>query len=93
MGAYVGMMSLYAALHVHEVHTIEASLTHQSPLRANIALNPLVADRIRVHGCAVGAADGTAPLDRKAYVDFGSSFFRSVERTTVLQGHKEVGPR
>ncbi len=90
VGAYVGMMSLYAALHVHEVHAVEASPTHQGLLRANIALNPQLAERIRVHCCAIGKADGTAALFRKAYADSGSSLFRSVERTAVLQGQKEA---
>jgi FkbM family methyltransferase len=90
VGAYVGMMSLYAALHVDEVHSIEASPTHQGLLLENIVLNPRLADRITLHRCAVGANDGTAALFGKGYADSGSSLFRSVERTSVLQGRKEA---
>ena len=90
VGAYIGMMSLYAALQVDEVHAVEASPSHQELLRANIALNPRLAERITTHPCAVGARDGTAALFRKAYADSGASVFRSVERTGVLQGRKEA---
>jgi len=90
VGAYVGVMSLYAALHVPEVHAVEASPSHQALLCANLALNPLLAERIKVHRCAVGTTDGTASLFRKAYADSGSSVFRSVERTSILHGQKEA---
>ncbi len=90
VGAYVGFMTLYAALQVPEVHAVEASPTHQGLLRANIDLNPEVADRIKVHPCAVGPGDGEAALYRKAYADSGSSLFRAVERGGILQGQKEA---
>ncbi|MDB5403651.1 MAG: hypothetical protein JWQ55_5669 [Rhodopila sp.] len=90
VGAYVGMMSLYAALRVPEVHAVEASPSHQGLLRANIALNPELADRITVHPCAVGAVDGTAVLFRKGYADSGTSIFRAVERTSVLHGQQDA---
>ena len=90
VGAYVGVMSLYAALQVREVHAVEASPSHQALLRGNIALNPELAGRIQVHPVGVGATDGTAALYRKAFADSGSSMFRSVERTSVLRGQKEA---
>ncbi len=90
VGAYVGVMSLYAALHVPEVHSVEASPTHQGLLCANVALNPELADRIRLHRCAIGETDGTAALYRKAYADSGSSVFRSVERAGILHGQPEA---
>ena len=90
VGAYVGFMSLYAATQVAEVHAVEASPSHQSLLRANVALNPELADRIEVHPFAVGALDGSAALYRKGYADSGSSVFRSVERGTVLHGQLEA---
>lgn len=90
IGAYVGMMTLYSALHVREVHAVEASPTHQGLLRANIALNPELADLITVHPSAIGPIDGTATLFRKGYANSGSSIFCSVERTGVVQGQREA---
>jgi FkbM family methyltransferase len=90
VGAYVGAMSLYTANTVSEVHAIEASPTHQALLAENLRRNPDLAPRITLHPVALGIADGTAPLFRKAYADSGSSLFEHVERAGVIRGSKEA---
>lgn len=89
-GAYVGLMSLYAATQVAAVHAVEASPSHQALLAANLALNPALAQRITLHPVAVGARDATACLFRKADSDSGTSLFEVVEREGVVRGRADI---
>ncbi len=90
IGAYVGAMSLYVANTVSEIHAIEASPTHQALMTENLRRNPALAKRITLHPVALGAADGTAPLFRKAHADSGSSLHEWVERASVIRGVREA---
>ena len=94
VGAYIGLLSLYASDRVEEILAFEPSPTHQSLLTANIIANqdyrPDLAERITLIPAALGLAEGVAPLFRKAYADSGSSLFQSVERHQVLHGQVEA---
>jgi FkbM family methyltransferase len=94
VGAYIGLLSLYAADRVEEIVAFEPSPTHQALFAANIEANreigPELAERITIIPAALGLVAGTAPLFRKAYADSGSSLFQSVERQGVLHGQIEA---
>jgi FkbM family methyltransferase len=65
VGANVGWYTLLAAKLVGpagRVIAVEASPTIAAALRANVALNPAVADRVTVHTCAAGAREGSVSL-------------------------------
>jgi len=94
IGAYIGLLSLYAADRVDEILAFEPSPTHQRLLAANIVANqdfsPGLAQRITLIPAALGVTQGVAPLFRKAYADSGSSLFQSVERLQILHGEPEA---
>lgn len=89
VGAYIGLLSLYAADRVAEITAFEPSPTHRAFLEANLRLNPHIAQRVTVQPCALGIKADEAPLYRKGFADSGSSLFRTVERQTILHGHIE----
>lgn len=65
VGANVGWYTLLAAKLVGptgRVISVEASPTIAGRLRANVTLNPEVADRVTVHNCAAGDREGSVPL-------------------------------
>lgn len=65
VGANVGWYTLLAAKLVGptgRVIAVEASPTIAIALRANVALNPPVADRVTVHNCAAGDREGSVTL-------------------------------
>jgi FkbM family methyltransferase len=84
VGAYVGLMSLYAAGRVRQVCAFEASPTNFALLARNVAANPGLRERIRLFGHGLGERDAEVPLYRKAVADSGSSIFRTIERRQVL---------
>jgi FkbM family methyltransferase len=90
VGAYVGFMSLYAALQVAEVHAVEACPAHQALLLDNLALNPTLASRIALHRVAVGATEGEVTLYRKGSADSGTSVFETVERSGLVRGEADA---
>jgi FkbM family methyltransferase len=94
VGAYIGLLSLYASDRVEDIIAFEPSPTHQRLFAANIAanqdFNPNLAERITLVPGALGVAEGVAPLFRKAFADSGSSLFQSVERQQVLHGQAEA---
>lgn len=94
VGAYIGLLSLYASDRVEEILAFEPSPTHQALFAANIAANrnfrPEIAQGITLIPAALGVAERVAPLYRKAYADSGSSLFQSVERHQILHGQIEA---
>lgn len=88
-GAFIGFTSLYAATAVPEVASFEPSPANHALLIANIAANPALAPRIRVHRHAVGAVDATLPLYAKGHADSGSSLFQTVQRATLVRGRAD----
>ena len=86
MGGYVGLTALYAAGQVAAVDAFEPSPDNAALFEANLALNPALAGRIRLHGCALGRTDGQAVLYAKGAADSGSSLFQTVERERIIDG-------
>ena len=89
-GGFIGFTSLYAAAQGATVDCFEPSPTNAALLAANLAANPHLAPRIRLHRHAIGATDATLPLFAKGHADSGSSLFRTVQRATILQGRPEA---
>jgi FkbM family methyltransferase len=90
VGAYVGLMSLYAADRLGGVWAFEASPGNFDLLRQNVAVNERLRDRIRLFGYGLGDRDDRVPLYRKAVADSGSSIFRRVERGGLVEGVPEA---
>jgi FkbM family methyltransferase len=90
VGAYVGLMSLYAADRVAEVCAFEASPTNFNLLAKNVSANEHLRDRIKLFGFGLGDHDERVPLYRKAIADSGSTIFRTVERGGFVDGTKEA---
>jgi FkbM family methyltransferase len=89
VGAYIGLLSLYAADRVAEITAFEPSPTNRAFLAANLRLNPRIAQRVTIQPVALGREADKAPLYRKGFADSGSSLFQAVERQTILQGQME----
>jgi FkbM family methyltransferase len=62
IGAWIGPLTLYAASVAGAVHAIEPDPFARRLLRANIGLNPRLAERITVHDLAIGSRTGRARL-------------------------------
>jgi FkbM family methyltransferase len=90
VGAYIGLMSLYAADRLGGVWAFEASPGNFDLLRQNVALNERLRDRIRLCGYGLGDRDDRVPLYRKAVADSGSTIFRTVERGGLVDGTPEA---
>jgi FkbM family methyltransferase len=90
VGAYVGLMSLYAARRVDEVCAFEASPGNADLLARNVAANPDIKDRTRLFRHGLGERDELVPLYGKGPVDSGSSIFRTVERGAIVNGMPEA---
>nr|WP_294566643.1 FkbM family methyltransferase [uncultured Rhodopila sp.] len=90
IGAYVGLMSLYAADRLEEVCAFEASPGNFDLLRQNVAVNGRLRRRIRLFGFGLGDRDDHVPLYRKAVADSGSTIFRTVERGGLVDGAPEA---
>jgi FkbM family methyltransferase len=90
IGAYVGLMSLYAADRLEDVCAFEASPGNFDLLRQNVAVNDWLRGRIRLFGFGLGDRDGRVPLYRKAVADSGSTIFRTVERGGLVDGVPEA---
>jgi FkbM family methyltransferase len=94
VGAYIGLLSLYASDRVEDILAFEPSPTHQRLFAANLVanqdFNPNLAERITLIPAALGVAERVAPLFRKAFADSGSSLFQSVERHQILHGQAEA---
>jgi FkbM family methyltransferase len=90
VGAYVGLMSLYAASRVAEVCAFEASPTNFDLLARNVAVNVGLQERIRLFPHGLSNRDERVALFRKAVADSGSSIFRSVERGGIVNGAPEA---
>ncbi len=94
VGAYIGLLSLYASDRVEEIIAFEPSPTHQALFTANIAANsdfrPELEACITIIPAALGVVEQVAPLYRKAYADSGSSLFQRVERQQLLLGQIEA---
>jgi FkbM family methyltransferase len=90
VGAYVGLMSLYAADGLADVCAFEASPGNFDLLRQNVAINERLRHRIRLFGFGLGDRDDRVPLYRKAVADSGSSIFRTVERGGLIDGAPEA---
>nr|WP_294504733.1 FkbM family methyltransferase [uncultured Rhodopila sp.] len=90
VGAYVGLMSLYAADRVNAVHAFETSPSNFDLLAQNVAANDRLRDRIKLFRFGLGDRDEHVPLYRKAAADSGSSIFRTVERGCLVDGTPEA---
>ncbi len=90
VGAYVGLMSLYAADRVAEVCAFEVSPTNFDLLSRDMMANEALRDRIRLFNFGLGDCDAQVPLYRKGLADSGTSIFRTVEREVLLQGSIET---
>ncbi|HEY5880194.1 MAG TPA: FkbM family methyltransferase [Nakamurella sp.] len=62
VGAWIGPLALYGAGLADRCHAVEPDPIARDGLLANVARNPKLADRIRVHPVAIGAAAGSARL-------------------------------
>lgn len=89
-GGFIGFTALYAAAQGVPVDVFEPSPTNGAMLAANLAANPHLAPRIRLHRHAVGARDANLPLYAKAHADSGASLFETVQRGAVLRGRAEA---
>jgi len=89
-GGFIGFTSLYAAAQGASVDVFEPSPTNAALLTANLAANPRLASRIRLHRLALGATDATMPLYAKGHADSGSSLFQTVQRGTLVHGRQEA---
>jgi FkbM family methyltransferase len=90
VGAYVGLMSLYAAGRVPRVSAFEASPTNFGLLAQNVGANDAVRDRIRLFRYGLGDRNEHVPLYRKAFADSGSSIFGTIERRGIVNGTPEA---
>lgn len=90
LGGYIGFTSLYAAAQGVVVDSFEPSPANGALFAANLAANPRLAGRVRLHRHAVGARAAVLPLFAKAHADSGASLFQDVERGRVLQGRQEA---
>jgi FkbM family methyltransferase len=90
VGAYVGLMSLYAADRVDEIYAFEASPTNFKLLTQNVSVNGLLRDRTKLFAFGLGDRDERVPLYRKAVADSGSTIFRTVERSRLVDGTPEA---
>jgi FkbM family methyltransferase len=86
VGAHVGLTALYCAGRVDRVTAFEPSPVNLGFLEANIALNPGLADRIRVQPCGLGARDEEVTLYAKSLGDSGTSIHELVERAQMMRG-------
>ena len=77
-GAYVGFTSLYAATQIRSVHAFEVSPTNHALLRANIACNGDLAQRIIVQNLALGDRHGTVEVCGRAVADAGARIASSL---------------
>lgn len=89
-GGFMGFTALYAAAQGARVEVFEPSPGNGALLEANLAVNPRLAERVRLHRHAVGARDARLPLYGKARADSGSSLFQVVQRGAVLRGREEA---
>ena len=80
---FMGFTSLYAAAQGARVEVFEPSPGNGALLEANLAVNPRLAGRVRLHRYAVGARDARLPLYGKARADSGSSLFQTLTRRAV----------
>ena len=62
IGAWIGPLTLYTASVAGTVHAIEPDPAARAVLRANIELNPWLAERVRVHAVAIGDRTGPGRL-------------------------------
>jgi FkbM family methyltransferase len=90
IGAYAGLMSLYAANRVANVLAFEASPTNFSLLEQDIAANDGLRERVRLYRFGLGNRDEMLPLYAKGVWDSGSSIFRTVERGALVNGVPEA---
>ena len=86
VGGHVGLTALYAANLVGEVHAFEPSPVNAAFLQQNLALNPALRGRVRLHGMGLSDREEEATLYAKGFGDSGSSLFQDVERAAVVQG-------
>ncbi len=89
-GGFIGFTAMYAAAQGVAVEVFEPSPTNAGMLAANLAANPRLAGRVRLHRHAVGARDARLPLYAKAHADSGSSLFELVQRGAVLRRREEA---
>jgi len=85
-GAYIGFTTLYAAGHGVDVTAFEPSGVNFEFLSANVAVNPDLAPRIKLHCHGLGVRDGKVTLFAKGFADSGSSVFQTVERVRTVSG-------
>jgi FkbM family methyltransferase len=62
IGAWIGPLTLYAAAIAGTCHAVEPDPVARAGLVANLACNPELARRVRVHPEAIGPATGVATL-------------------------------
>lgn len=89
VGAYIGLLSLYAADRVARITAFEPSPSHRTFLETHLRINPVAGQRVTIEPVALGATADTLPLYRKAFADSGSSLFQAVERQAILLGAAE----
>jgi FkbM family methyltransferase len=90
IGAYVGLMSLYSATRVADVHAFEASPTNFQILSGNVAANNRLPGRIHLYNFGLWECTERLTLYRKAAVDSGTSIFQMIEREEIINGMPEA---
>ena len=83
-GAYIGFTTLYAASYDVDVTAFEPSAVNFRFLSANIEVNPLLAQRIRLYNHGISTRDEQVTLYAKGFADSGSSVFQVVERSHAV---------
>ena len=95
VGAYIGLLSLYASDRVEDIMAFGAKPHPSAAVRREPRGEPGIQARSAPNAsplvpAALGVAERVAPLFRKAFADSGSSLFQSVERHQVLHGQAEA---
>jgi FkbM family methyltransferase len=87
IGAWIGPTALYAAARAKRVIAIEADPVAADLLRKNVALNPLLAERIEIIERAVSPESGTLRMGSKGSKgdSMSSIFFREKENSWEIK--------
>ncbi len=89
-GAYIGFTTLYAAALGATVDSFEPSPANHALLAANVAANPDLAPRIRLHRHALGVQDSTQILYGEGHADPAASLFQDVQRAAAVHRRAEA---
>jgi FkbM family methyltransferase len=98
VGAWIGPTALYAAKKCERIDAFECDPVAIRQLRDNLALNPDIAPKVRLHEYALGDTDGFVRMFSRALGNSETSIFATHEREgavvkcgeSVLVGSRDV---